>query len=173
MASIVDDFCNQLGATPVRIPLIRFTSGLRIGPTLRFARPAQGKCDVVDDLNQMLAPAMASLRPLFVVIAVLYELMRCMSMLPTRLTQPTKLNKFLGCMARLFPRLLELLQELAGLIPPLAIPVLVMDILRAVLTLLDCVLEMLTGIQSLATMVADTLAAPENARQRQIGRAHV
>lgn len=167
MASVVEDFCNQLAATPVgAIPVLRFPPSLRIQPPVRFARPAQGLCDITDDLNALIAPAMASLRPLFTVIAVLNELMNCFRQLPTSVgSSPTKLNKFLTCMAKLFPKLLELLAELAQLIPPISVPQLVMDILRALVSLLDCVLAVLASLQSLSNLVANALLAPENNRQ--------
>ena len=167
MASVLQDFCNQLAATPAaNIPILRFPPGLRVQPPIRFSRPAQGLCDITDDLNALMASSMATLRPLFVVIAVLSELMNCLRQLPTSIgSSPTKLNKFLSCMAKLFPRLVELLNELAQLIPPISIPQLVMDILRALVSLLDCVLAVLASLQSLSNLIANALLAPENNRQ--------
>jgi hypothetical protein len=127
----LNNFCNPPAPQTCAPLCITFPGGAQfcgVGGTtppdsLSFAASAVAQATV----------ALAPLQPVFDVINVLVDLVACVKAIPGILGPPPNPGKLIAC----FPKLVDDLAKLLGILPPLSVPVLIASILEAILCFLE------------------------------------
>ena len=150
----IDAICARITVTPSEV-CVTYPVGQQICASL----PQLGNADASEllqqffaQLNSMLAP----LGPILSIIDALLAVFECVQALPKVITEldPTEL---INCI----PGLAEAIQKLLKLLPQLAIPILVVEILDAILLYLRAQRDLLVAMaaRQLAIIAANTRAA--------------
>lgn len=146
-APAVESFCAA--AEPPSIPLIRFPGGFVLEPQVDPTRGVPGNCALVLDLTGKLQGALAPFTPFFRVLDFVAHLAQCFLLMKDAITNPFKIPDLIACL----PGLLGKLNQLLALIPvfPQGIAgmlTFVVDVLRFVIAMLDCVISQLRALQA-------------------------